>query len=50
MSHSVVVENESHRRPYETVSASDQVPLYDLVTVKGPTGEPLDAYRPKFVI
>ncbi len=38
-------ESESHRRPYETVAAPDQVPLYDLVLVKGPAGEPLDAYR-----
>lgn len=36
---------ESHRRPYETVATPDQVPLYDLVPVKGPGGEPLDAYR-----
>ena len=38
-------EREAPRRPYETVSDPDQVPLYDLVAVKGPTGEPLDAYR-----
>ena len=37
--------SESHRRPYETVAAPDQVPLYDLVPVKGPEGEPLAAYR-----
>ena len=39
------VESDSHRRPYETVAAPDQVPLYDLVPVKGPEGEPLAAYR-----
>ena len=33
------------RRPYETVAVPDQVPLYDLVPVKGPEGEPLAAYR-----
>ena len=33
------------RRPYETASAPDRVPLYDLVPVKGPEGQPLDAYR-----
>ena len=38
-------EIESRRRPYETVSAPDQVPLYDLVAVKGPEGQPLDTYR-----
>ena len=32
-------ERETHRRPYETVVAPDQVPLYDLVAVKGPAGE-----------
>ena len=37
--------SETHRRPYETVAAPDQVPLYDLVSVKGPEGEPLDAYH-----
>ncbi len=37
--------SETHRRPYETVAAPDQVPLYDLVPVKGPEGEPLDSYR-----
>ena len=38
-------ERESHRRPYEIVATPDQVPLYDLVAVKGPEGQPLDAYR-----
>ena len=38
-------QSDSHRRPYETVAAPDQVPLYDLVAVRGPAGEPLDAYR-----
>ena len=38
-------EIESPRRPYETVSAPDQVPLYDLVALKGPEGQPLDACR-----
>ena len=38
-------ERESPRRPYETVAAPDQIPLYALVSVKGPAGEPLDAYR-----
>ena len=38
-------ESESHRRPYEIVAAPEQVPLYDLVQVKGPEGQPLDAYR-----
>ncbi len=37
--------SENLRRPYETVATPDQVPLYDLVPVKGPEGEPLDAYR-----
>ena len=37
--------SERQHRPYETVAAPDQVPLYDLVPVKGPDGEPLDAYR-----
>ena len=32
-------ERESHCRPYEIVAAPDQVPLYDLVAVKGPEGE-----------
>jgi hypothetical protein len=36
---------ESLRRPYETVATPDQVPLYDLVPVHGPQGEPLEAYR-----
>ena len=36
---------ENLRRPYETVPTPDQVPLYDLVPVKGPEGQPLDAYR-----
>ena len=35
MSALTVTESESHRRPYETV-APDQVPLYDLVSGKGP--------------
>ena len=39
------IQTDSYRRPYETVSAPDQVPLYDLVLVQGPGGEPLDAYR-----
>ena len=39
------IQRDSQRRPYETVTAPDQVPLYDLVSVKGPSGEPLDAYR-----
>ena len=39
------IERETRRRPYEIVSAPDQVPLYDLVPVKGPEGKPLDAYR-----
>ena len=38
-------ESETPRSPYETVAAPDQVPLYDLVPVKGPEGEPLGAYR-----
>ena len=47
MSASAIAENEGKtpRRPYETVSAPDQVPLYDLVQVKGPEGQLLDAYR-----
>ena len=36
---------ESLHRPYETVAAPEQVPLYDLVPVHGPQGEPLEAYR-----
>ncbi len=36
---------ENLRRPYETVAAPDQVPLYDLVPVRGPEGEPLEEYR-----
>jgi hypothetical protein len=36
---------ESLRRPYETVATPDQVPLYDLVPVRGPEGEPLEEYR-----
>ncbi len=36
---------ESLRRPYEIVATPDQVPLYDLVPVHGPQGEPLGAYR-----
>lgn len=27
------------------MTSSDQVPLYDLVPVKGPEGQPLNAYR-----
>lgn len=42
---SAAPESESPRRPYETVDSPDQVPLYDLVPVKGPEGKPLDAYR-----
>ena len=38
-------ESESHRRPYETLATPDQVPLYDMVPVKGPEGESLGAYR-----
>ena len=47
MSASTATESESERRhrPYEIVVASDQVPVYDLVSVKGPDGESLDAYR-----
>jgi hypothetical protein len=36
---------ESLRRPYETVATPEQVPLYDLVPVRGPEGEPLEEYR-----
>ncbi len=36
---------ESHRRAYEQLDSPDQVPLYDLVPVRGPQGEVLDAYR-----
>ena len=39
------VESDSHPRPYEIVATPDQVPLYDLVPVQGPEGEPLAAYR-----
>ena len=46
MSASLIAESEREiRRPYETVSAPDLVPLYDLVQVRGPEGQPLDAYR-----
>ena len=46
MSASVAAEREREsRRPYETVDSPDQVSLYDLVPVKGPEGQPLDAYR-----
>ena len=45
MSASPAIESESHHRPYETLAAPDLVPLYDLVQVKGPEGQPLDAYR-----
>jgi Domain of unknown function (DUF932) len=38
-------DRESHRRPYETVASPDQVPVYDLVPLRGPEGEPLTAYR-----
>ena len=38
-------QSDSPRRPYEIVAAPDLVPLYDLVPVRGPEGEPLDAYR-----
>ncbi|MGD1098835.1 MAG: DUF932 domain-containing protein [Thermoplasmata archaeon] len=38
-------ESQNLRRPYETVVTPDQVPLYDLVPVHGPQGEPLEAYR-----
>jgi hypothetical protein len=34
------IERESRRRPYETVAAPDQVPLYDLVPVEGPRVSP----------
>src|SRR5208283_3524575 len=36
---------ENLRRPYETVVTPEQVPLYELVPVHGPQGEPLGAYR-----
>ena len=45
MSAPAVTDSERRHRPYETVSAPDQVPLYDLVAMKGPNGESLDAYR-----
>jgi hypothetical protein len=38
-------ESQNLRRPFETVVTPDQVPLYDLVPVHGPQGEPLEAYR-----
>jgi hypothetical protein len=38
-------ESQNLRRPYETVVTPDQVPLYDLVPVHGPRGEPLGAFR-----
>lgn len=33
------------RGAYETIATPDEVPLYDLVPVKGPQGEVLDGYR-----
>src|SRR5208282_3723052 len=39
------IESLSLRRPYEAVATPDQVPLYDMVPVHGPQGEPLDGYR-----
>jgi hypothetical protein len=40
-----LTEGPNTRRPYETVATPDQVPLYDLVPVRGPEGEPLSEYR-----
>ncbi len=40
-----LTESQNLRRPYETVATLEQVPLYDLVPVHGPQGEPLEAYR-----
>jgi hypothetical protein len=45
MSARTTSEREIHRQPHEPVTSPDEVPLYDLVPVKGPEGEPLDAYR-----
>jgi hypothetical protein len=42
---STSTENHSYRRPCETVATPDQVPLYDLVPLRGPEGEPLEEYR-----
>ena len=36
---------ERSHRAYEQLATPDQVPLYDLVPVRGPQGEVLEAYR-----
>ena len=36
---------ESPRRTYESIDTPEQVPLYDLVPIRGPQQEVLDAYR-----
>ena len=42
---SVINPTENPRRAYEQLATPDQVPLYDLVPVRGPQGEIIEAYR-----